>query len=162
MMAQPLEPRLSRLEGAFEQIVERLGDTNARLETLDQKMELNFHALLTTMDTRFTAIDSRFAAIDTRFAAIDTRFAEIDTRFAGIDTRFTALDTRFSAMERKLIAMDGKFTAMDDKFETKFAALDRKIDSRFQFLIGAYVTTTVALGGIFFAAIAPLYTHLAR
>ena len=113
MMAQPLEPRLSRLEGAFEQIVERLGDTNARLETLDQKMELNFHALLTTMDTRFAAIDTRFAA-------------------------------------------------MGDKFETKFTALDRKIESRFQLLIGAYVTTTVALGGIFFAAIAPLYTHLAR
>ena len=120
MMAQPLEPRLSRLEGAFEQIVERLGDTNARLETLDQKMELNFHALLTTMDTRFAA-----------------------------------MDTRFSALERK-------FIALDDKFETKFTALDRKIDSRFQFLIGAYVTTTVALGGIFFAAIAPLYTHLPR
>ena len=127
MMAQPLEPRLSRLEGAFEQIVERLGDTNARLETLDQKMELNFHALLTTMDTRFAAIDTRFAA----------------------------MDTRFSALERK-------FIALDDKFETKFTALDRKIDSRFQFLIGAYVTTTVALGGIFFASIAPLYTHLAR
>ena len=127
MMAQPLEPRLSRLEGAFEQIVERLGDTNARLETLDQKMELNFHALLTTMETRFAAIDTRFAA----------------------------MDTRFSALERK-------FIALDDKFETKFTALDRKIDSRFQFLIGAYVTSTVALGGIFFAAIAPLYTHLAR
>ena len=134
MMAQPLEPRLSRLEGAFEQIVERLGDTNARLETLDQKMELNFHALLTTMDTRFAAIDTRFAA----------------------------MDTRFSALERKFIALDDKFAAMDGKFETKFTALDRKIDSRFQFLIGAYVTTTVALGGIFFAAIAPLYTHLAR
>ena len=127
MMAQPLEPRLSRLEGAFEQIVERLGDTNARLETLDQKMELNFHALLTTMDMRFAAID-----------------------------------TRFSALERKFIALDDKFAAMDGTFETKFTALDRKIDSRFQFLIGAYVTTTVALGGIFFAAIAPLYAHLAR
>ena len=141
MMAQPLEPRLSRLEGAFEQIVERLGDTNARLETLDQKMELNFHALLTTMDTRFAAIDTRFAAMDTRFSALERKFIALDDKFA---------------------AMDGKFAAMDDKFETKFTALDRKIDSRFQFLIGAYVTTTVALGGIFFAAIAPLYAHLAR
>ncbi len=148
MMAQPLEPRLSRLEGAFEQIVERLGDTNARLETLDQKMELNFHALLTTMDARFAAVDTRFSAMDTRFSALERKFI--------------ALDGKFTAMDDKFTAMDGKFAAMDGKLEAKFTALDRKIDSRFQFLIGAYVTTTVALGGIFFAAIAPLYAHLAR
>ena len=107
MMAQPLEPRISRLEGAFEQIVERLGDTNARLETLDQKMELNFHALLTTMDTRFAAIDTRFAAMDTRFSALERKFI--------------ALDDKFAAMDDKFAAMDGKFAAMDDKFAVKLA-----------------------------------------
>ena len=113
MMAQPLEPRVSRLEGAFEQSVERLGDANARLETLDQKIASNFHALAATIDTRYAAMDEKF-------------------------------ETTFAAMERKI------------------AAMDRKLDSRFQFLIGAYVTSSIALGGIFFAALAPLYAHLAR
>ena len=64
---------------------------------------------------------------------------------------------------------EAKFTAMDEKFEAGFAgmerkveAMDRKLDSRFQFLIGAYVTSSIALGGIFFAAISPLYAHLAH
>ena len=75
------------------------------------------------------------------------------------EAKFTAMDEKFEA----------KFTAMDEKFEAGFAgmerkveAMDRKLDSRFQFLIGAYVTSSIALGGIFFAAISPLYAHLAH
>ena len=128
MMAQPLEPRISRLEGAFEQIVERLGDTNARLETLDQKMELNFHALLTTMDTRFAAIDTRFAAMDTRFLALERKFIALDDKFAAMVGQFAAMVGQFAAMVGQFAAMvghfaamDGKLAAMDDKFAVKLA-----------------------------------------
>ncbi len=102
MTAQPLEPRVSRLEGAFEQIVERLGDTNVRLERLEYKVDANYHALDAKMEQRFVGIDQ------------------------------------------------------------KFSAMDQKIDSRFHFLIGTYLTTTIALAGIFFAALFPLYRHIAQ
>ena len=116
MTAQPLEPRVSRLEGAFEQIVERLGDTNVRLERLEYKVDANYHAL----DAKITALGSAFEA----------RFAGIDQKFPGIDQKFTAMDQKF--------------------------------DSRFHFLIGTYLTTTIALAGIFFAALFPLYKHIAQ
>ena len=116
MTAQPLEPRVSRLEGAFEQIVERLGDTNVRLERLEYKVDANYHALDAKMEQRFVGIDQKFSAMEQRFVGIDQNFS----------------------------------------------AMDQKIDSRFHFLIGTYLTTTIALAGIFFAALFPLYKHIAQ
>ena len=137
MTAQPLEPRVSRLEGAFEQIVERLGDTNVRLERLEYKVDANYHAL----DAKITALGSAFEA----------RFAGIDQKFPSIDQKFAAMEQRFDGMEHKFTGIDQRFTAMDQKF-----------DSRFHFLIGTYLTTTIALAGIFFAALFPLYRHIAQ
>ena len=63
----------------------------------------------------------------------------------------TSIDQKFAAMEQRFVGIDQKFTAMDQKF-----------DSRFHFLIGTYLTTTIALAGIFFAALFPLYRHIAQ
>jgi len=144
MTAQPLEPRVSRLEGAFEQIVERLGDTNVRLERLEYKVDANYHAL----DDKITALGSAFEA-----------------RFAGIDQKFPGIDQKFAAMEQRFVGIDQKFAGIDQKFvgiDQKFASMDQKFDSRFHFLIGTYLTTTIALAGIFFAALFPLYRHIAQ
>jgi tetrahydromethanopterin S-methyltransferase subunit G len=39
MTWQPLEPRIARLEGAYEQVDKRLDSIDRRLETLDRKLD---------------------------------------------------------------------------------------------------------------------------
>ncbi len=39
MTAQPWEPRVARLEGAYEQVDKRLDSIDRRLETLDRKLD---------------------------------------------------------------------------------------------------------------------------
>lgn len=39
MTAQPWEPRVARLEGAYEQVDRRLESIDRRLETLDRKID---------------------------------------------------------------------------------------------------------------------------
>ena len=89
MTAYPWEPRMSRLEGAFEQVVERLGDMNARLETLEMKT-------------------------------------------------------------------DGKYHALDEKI----SALDAKFESKFNFLVGLYVSSTLTIVAVVLAVVLPLYSRL--
>ena len=114
MTAYPWEPRMSRLEGAFEQVVERLGDMNARLETLEMKSDGNYHAL----DEKISALDAKF---ESKFAAIDSKFAAIDS---------------------------------------KFAAMDSKFDSKFNFLVGLYVSSTLTIVAVVLAVVLPLYSRL--
>lgn len=45
MTVQPWEPRVARLEGAYEQVDRRLGAIEARLETLDRKLDAGFEAI---------------------------------------------------------------------------------------------------------------------
>jgi hypothetical protein len=56
MTANPLEIRVARLEGAFEQVNERIG-------ALERRVDQGFNA----MDRRLEAIDRRFEGIDQRF-----------------------------------------------------------------------------------------------
>jgi hypothetical protein len=65
--------RISRLEGAYEQIAGRLD----------------------SIDGRLTAIEGRFGAIDGRFGAIDGRFGVIDGRLASIEAK---IESRFAWM----------------------------------------------------------------
>ena len=65
--AQPLEIRMARLEGAYEQLDRRLAD-------LRDDMDQRFSDLREYLDQRFGAIDGRFAVIDQRFGANDQRF----------------------------------------------------------------------------------------
>ena len=66
---------MSRLEGAFEQIVERLGDMSARLETLEIKVDGNYHALDAKIESKFTTMDAKF---ESKFKTID---ATVDSKF---------------------------------------------------------------------------------
>lgn len=59
MHAHPLEARIAHVEGAFEQVNERLGSIDRRLDA---------------MDTRFNHIEGRFGLIDARFNRVDSRF----------------------------------------------------------------------------------------
>ena len=54
--AQPLEIRMARLEGAYEQISERLNGIDLRLASIESR------------------IDQRFATVDQRFASMDQKF----------------------------------------------------------------------------------------
>ncbi len=60
MSAQPLDIRMARLEGAYEQIDRRLAD-------LRQDMDQRFTDLRQELDRRFSTVDQRFAALDQRF-----------------------------------------------------------------------------------------------
>ncbi len=59
MTAQPLGPRVSRLEGAFEQLDQRLGDLRSN-------------------------IDARFAQVDVRFIQVENRLDGLDRKIDGL------------------------------------------------------------------------------
>lgn len=67
MYAHPLEPRIARLEGSFDQINERLAvherSTSARFEHVDRRFD--------QMDRRLDSLEQRTAL---RFDQIDRRF----------------------------------------------------------------------------------------
>jgi uncharacterized protein YdcH (DUF465 family) len=87
MTAYPWEPRLARLEGAYEQIDKRFGD------------------LIANMDARFAQVDARFAQVDARFAQVDARFAQVDSRFAQIDARIDDLDHKIDGLSWRMTAL---------------------------------------------------------
>ena len=72
MSTQPWEPRVSRLEAAFESINDRLADVN------------------TTLDRRLGSVDKRIDGLDARVGRLETRFDRLETRF---ETRFERLET---------------------------------------------------------------------
>ena len=63
MTTQPWEPRVSRLEAAFEMIVERLADMNL---TLDRRLA----DMQRTMDQRFEAAEKRMDRLEDRVGGI--------------------------------------------------------------------------------------------
>jgi hypothetical protein len=67
MSAQPWEPRLAHLEGAFEQFEKRLDD---------------FRGYVTQ---RFDSVDTRFDRVDDRFDRVDDRFDRLEHK---IDVQF--------------------------------------------------------------------------
>lgn len=65
---------MAHLEGAYEQISERLGGIDGRLTALDQKI-----------DSRFDRLDEK---IDQKISALDRK---MDSRFDGFDKKLTAM-----------------------------------------------------------------------
>jgi Skp family chaperone for outer membrane proteins len=59
MTAQPWEPRLARLEGAYEQVDRRLTAIDARLETLDRKIDVKIDALEAKVTGKIDALDAK-------------------------------------------------------------------------------------------------------
>jgi hypothetical protein len=74
---QPWEPRVSPLEGAFEQIGGRLAD------------------LQITLDSRLGAMDKR----------IDERLGVMDKRIDGVEKRIDALDSKIGNNTRWMVGM---------------------------------------------------------
>ncbi len=81
MSAQPLEIRMAHLEGAYEQISERLNGIDGRLTALDQKIDARFDAFERKMDARFGTVDLRFGTVDLRFETIDRKIDIMGGRF---------------------------------------------------------------------------------
>ncbi len=84
MSAQPLEIRMAHLEGAYEQISERLRGIDGRLTALDQK------------------IDSRFDRLDQKIGALDRK---MDSRFDAFDRKLTTMMVGSFGTSAALIAV---------------------------------------------------------
>jgi hypothetical protein len=80
MSAQPLDIRLGRLEGGYEQLDKRLGD------------------LAATIEGRFAQVDSRFAQVDSRFAQVDSRFAHVESRLDTLGQKVDGLQWRMTSL----------------------------------------------------------------
>ncbi|MGA3036405.1 MAG: hypothetical protein ABSE64_02880 [Vulcanimicrobiaceae bacterium] len=76
---------MAHLEGAYEQISERLGGIDGRLTALDQKIDARSDALERKMDAKFEAVDRRFEAMDQKF---DLRFEVLDRKIDVVGGRF--------------------------------------------------------------------------
>jgi chaperonin cofactor prefoldin len=77
MSAHPLDIRMAHLEGAYEQISDRLNGFDTRFATIESKIDDIRDTLLNEMNRRFERIDDRFERIDDRFERVDDQFAEM-------------------------------------------------------------------------------------
>ncbi len=64
MTAQPWEPRVSRLEGAIEQIGDRLADLHGDMTALRTELRGDMTALRTEVSTRLDRMDTRIDHLD--------------------------------------------------------------------------------------------------
>ena len=75
MPASPIENRMARLEGAYEQVSRRLMNIDPRFDGLDRKIDLLRDALDKKIDVLDAKMDQRITALDTKIdAKIDQRF----------------------------------------------------------------------------------------
>ena len=67
-----LRERVAKLEGAFTQLVERIGDLDRRIDALDKRID--------ALDRRIDALDKRIDSLDKRIDALDRRMDSLDKR----------------------------------------------------------------------------------
>jgi chromosome segregation ATPase len=67
-----LRERVAKLEGAFTQLVERVGDLDRRIDALDKRID--------ALDRRIDALDKRIDSLDKRIDALDRRMDSLDKR----------------------------------------------------------------------------------
>jgi tetrahydromethanopterin S-methyltransferase subunit G len=60
MHAHPLDARIARLEGSFDQVNERLGSIDRRLDSFEHAVALRFDRSEQLTNLRFDQIDRRF------------------------------------------------------------------------------------------------------
>ncbi|MBS3934404.1 MAG: hypothetical protein KGZ35_08610 [Truepera sp.] len=60
MASDAVDLRMARLEGAYEQITQRLGTIETRLESIESRMDGSFNSLEGRMETRFAGIEGKF------------------------------------------------------------------------------------------------------
>ena len=63
MSAHPLDVRLAHLEGAYEQISDRLNGFDLRFARLEDKVDTGFDRLNERMDREFAGVRAEFAAV---------------------------------------------------------------------------------------------------
>ncbi len=69
---------MAHLEGAYEQVSQRLNGIDLRLAGVEQKIDMTRDVLLAQMNERFAAVDLRFASFDERFISLEKR---LDQKF---------------------------------------------------------------------------------
>ena len=93
--ANPLEVRMARLEGSYEQIDKRLDRVETNLARLEDKMETRFgqveaniNRLEDKMEARFNQVESRFSQVDTKMDGLRTLIFLLFGALAGLVTVF--------------------------------------------------------------------------
>lgn len=70
-----------------------------------------------------------------------------------MDGRFEAVDRRFEGLERRLDALDQKLDQRTDALRADLGQLDQKVARQFVWLVGAHMTTLLAIVGAVVAAL---------
>jgi hypothetical protein len=129
MPASPIENRMARLEGAYEQVSRRLMNIDPRFDGVDRKIDLRFDALDTKIDAVRDALDTKIDAVRD---ALDKKIDGLDVNFK---QRFDHVEQNFKALEQRI---------------------DAKIDQRFMWTVGIILTTWLTSIG---TTIASIYLH---
>jgi len=84
-----MESRMARLEGAYEQVSDRLMNIDPRFDGLDRKIDLRFDALDKKIATLETRLGDRISSLDGKIDTVDTRLGgRITTLEAKVDKHF--------------------------------------------------------------------------
>ena len=96
MMARPHEERTARLEGAYEQVADRLNSLDRNVGELRREMHDGFARADERLDAKFGALDMKFGGL---FGVLDAK----------IDSQAVSLRSEMQATTRLLItAMTGQ------------------------------------------------------
>ena len=97
MPASPIENRMARLEGAYEQVSRRLMNIDPRFDGVDRKIDLRFDALDKKIDAVRDALDNKIDALGQRLdAKIDALGQRLDAKIEALGQRLDAkIDQRF-------------------------------------------------------------------
>ena len=80
--------RMSKLEGAYEQVNERLGEMNSRIDGTNVRID----QLRTDIDTRFDVVNTRIDGTNVRIDQLRTDMdARIDSLGAQMNARFNSI-----------------------------------------------------------------------
>lgn len=91
---------IKQLQEMVTNLIHVVGQTNARLETLETKMDAKLEALENKLDTRYDELKEW----------LNTRINKLESR---MDARFEALEGKFQNMEEELHFHNYKFTRIE-------------------------------------------------
>ena len=90
--ANPLEVRMARLEGSYEQINLRLTSLEGGLNRLEDKLEARFNHLEANMNRLEDKLEARFSHLEGDMNRLEDK---LETRFSHLDRK---LDVRFNVL----------------------------------------------------------------
>lgn len=70
MSAQPFEPRVARLEGAYEQVDRRLEGLERRFDSLDRKLDENVESLRRDLGGQIEVVRDSVASLQWRITSL--------------------------------------------------------------------------------------------